>query len=105
MLLLLHGAAATAAGDATCVPLSNSNDMLYTMQLGLGSPPQMVDGSLIKSMEQEHCDRVDSRIVFTSSNGLTSKSCDEWEVALESEALPPRRPRRRLFEVSVCFGC
>eukprot|EP00966_Prymnesium_polylepis_P043739 1013686-Prymnesium_polylepis.1 len=28
---------------------------------------------------QEHGERVDSRIVFTSSNGLTSVSQDEWE--------------------------
>ena len=47
-------------------------------------PPQMIDGSLIKSMEQEHCSRADSFLRFVSSNGITSISKDEWEVAYES---------------------
>ncbi|KAL1498967.1 hypothetical protein AB1Y20_013487 [Prymnesium parvum] len=46
-------------------------------------PPQMIDGSLIRSMEQEHCTRPDSTLKFTSSNGMTSISRDEWEVAYE----------------------
>eukprot|EP00326_Haptolina_ericina_P037582 CAMPEP_0181244632 /NCGR_PEP_ID=MMETSP1096-20121128/42969_1 /TAXON_ID=156174 ORGANISM="Chrysochromulina ericina, Strain CCMP281" /NCGR_SAMPLE_ID=MMETSP1096 /ASSEMBLY_ACC=CAM_ASM_000453 /LENGTH=823 /DNA_ID=CAMNT_0023341205 /DNA_START=27 /DNA_END=2496 /DNA_ORIENTATION=- len=46
-------------------------------------PPQMIDGSLIKSMEQEHSVRPDSHLKFTSSNGMSSTSRDEWEVAYE----------------------
>mmetsp|Transcript_34214 Transcript_34214/g.89391 ORF Transcript_34214/g.89391 Transcript_34214/m.89391 type:complete len:1055 (+) Transcript_34214:149-3313(+) len=46
-------------------------------------PPQMIDGSLIKSMEQEHSIRPDSNLKFRSSNGMESISKDEWEVAYE----------------------
>ena len=54
--------------------------LFYCGLEALIGPPTMVDGSLIVSMEQEHCIRPDSTLKFTSSNGMNSISKDEWEV-------------------------
>ena len=68
-------------------------------------PPLIINGSLEDSMQQEHMARDDSSLDFTSSNGVTTTSATEWEVAIAPQAgreYPDRRefaqndPRRRV---------
>ena len=42
---------------------------------GLIGPPMMVNGSLQKSMQSEHCDRPESRVPFKTSNGMEGVNC------------------------------
>ena len=42
-------------------------------------PPLMIDGSLEKAMEVEHCGKDDAQTPFTSSNQVDTTSLDEWE--------------------------
>ena len=76
------------------------------LEVMIGSP-LMLDGSLEKSMEQEHTDRDDRLVEFTSSNGVTTTSAIEWEVANDpdpGQEYPDRKsfaandPRRRKVE-------
>jgi len=80
---------------------------LDTFFLGLEGtvgPPLVLSGSLLRSMEVEHCDAKDSAAPFTSSNGLTTCSKVEYELVTcpklgklypERESLPPVHPHRR----------
>ena len=45
-------------------------------------PPLLFNGKLDESMKQEHTARDDSSLEFTSSNGVTTTSATEWEVAI-----------------------
>jgi hypothetical protein len=46
---------------------------------GLLGEPRMVDGSLMKGMQAEHCEGSDSRTEFTTDNyGVSTTSCLEW---------------------------
>ena len=45
--------------------------------------PKMIEGSLIKAMEYEHCDGPDADSRFTASNGLTTSSREEWEFVVD----------------------
>ena len=49
-------------------------------------PPLLFNGKLDESMKQEHTARDDSRDEFTSSNGVTTTSATEWEVAIAPQA-------------------
>ena len=68
-------------------------------------PPLLFHGRLDESMKQEHTARDDSSLEFTSSNGVTTTSATEWEVAIApvtARAYPdrvsfaPDDPRRRV---------
>jgi len=68
-------------------------------------PPLLFNGKLDESMKQEHTARDDSSLEFTSSNGVTTTSATEWEVAIAPQpgrAYPDRvgfaadDPRRRV---------
>ena len=68
-------------------------------------PPLLFNGKLDESMKQEHTARDDSSLEFTSSNGVTTTSATEWEVAIApvtARAYPdrvsfaPDDPRRRV---------
>ena len=53
---------------------------------GLIGTPTMIDASLLKAMEVEHCGKGDCDMPFTTSNGMedvTSK--EEWEFVVEPE--------------------
>lgn len=54
--------------------------MFYGGLERLLGPPRLHNGSLHNRMQWEHCDQHDSNIDFQSSNGMTTKSRDEWEV-------------------------
>ena len=45
-------------------------------------PPQMMEGTIRKTMEFEHCQQLDSYEKFDTSNGATSFSAVEWEFVL-----------------------
>ena len=49
-------------------------------------PPLLFNGKLDESMKQEHTARDDSSLEFTSSNGVTTTSATEWEVAMAPQA-------------------
>ena len=49
-------------------------------------PPLLFNGKLDESMKQEHTARDDSSLEFTSSNGVTTTSATEWEVAIAPQA-------------------
>ena len=62
---------------------------LPTFHAGLSAligPPILLNGSVRASMADEHMNRPDSHTPFSSSNGLTTTSMDEWEVAIEPKA-------------------
>ena len=68
-------------------------------------PPLLFHGKLDESMKQEHTACDDSSLEFTSSNGVTTTSATEWEVAIAPQvevAYPDREsfavddPRRRV---------
>ena len=69
-------------------------------------PPLLFNGKLDESMKQEHTARDDISLEFTSSNGVTTTSATEWEVAMAPQpgraAYPDRvgfaadDPRRRV---------
>ena len=63
-------------------------------------PPQMVRGSLREAMKQEHCERKDAKLSFTSSNGTTTTSKMEWEIVVEPQIgkLYPERASYRTPE-------
>jgi len=52
---------------------------------GLVGPPRLIDNSLEKSLEVEHCKLEDAKITFTSSNGVTTESLTEWEFVYDPE--------------------
>merc|ERR1712194_867957 len=57
-------------------------DRFYAGISGLVGPPRMIDGSLLRSMEAEHCSCADSKEKYTTKNGVTTTSATEWEFAL-----------------------
>ena len=87
-----HVAALKEQKAATGAALSAKfkEDAAYQLQFGglrhyfggldaLIGPPLMIDGSLEKAMEVEHCGKDDSQTPFTSSNQVDTCSRDEWE--------------------------
>ena len=49
-------------------------------------PPLLFNGKLDESMKHEHTACDDSSLEFTSSNGVTTTSATEWEVAIAPQA-------------------
>ena len=72
-------------------------------------PPLLFNGKLDESMKQEHTARDDSSLEFTSSNGVTTTSATEWEVAIApvtARAYPDRvsfaaKDRRRRMPQAI----
>lgn len=60
--------------------VAGSLDVFYGGLERLLGPPRLLNNSLFNRMEMEHCKQTDSLTSFTSSNGMTSTSSDEWEV-------------------------
>ena len=55
----------------------------------------MVEGSLLKAMEAEHCTSEDSKQPFDTSNGITGvTSATEWEFVVEPNAAPEHYAER-----------
>jgi hypothetical protein len=60
---------------------------------GMLGEPRMVDGSLMKGMQAEHCEGSDSDTEFASANGLSTTAATEWEFVVlpqESKQYPER---------------
>ena len=56
---------------------------------GIIGGPLMVEGSLLKAMEAEHCGKEDSKQPFDTSNGIKGvTSATEWEFVVEPNAAP-----------------
>ena len=76
-----------------------SLSLFYGGLESLIGPPQMVKdpergglATLFKAMENEHTQQSDARELFTSSNGITTTSSDEWEVATPATPSPLPSP-------------
>ena len=62
---------------------------------GIIGGPLMVEGSLLKAMEAEHCTSEDSKQPFDTSNGITGvTSATEWEFVVEPNAAPEHYAER-----------
>jgi hypothetical protein len=93
---IMEGVGAFAGGKRGVLDGTVSSDKFQTnakFQMSYGSlslfygglesllgPPKMLRGSLLNSMESEHCQERDAMTQFTTSNGVTSTSMEEWEV-------------------------
>ena len=52
----------------------------------------MLDGSLLKAMEAEHCQRPDKDLPFDTSNGMSGAvSRLEWEFVVDPDTTSPER--------------
>mmetsp|Transcript_28450 Transcript_28450/g.72905 ORF Transcript_28450/g.72905 Transcript_28450/m.72905 type:complete len:357 (+) Transcript_28450:89-1159(+) len=79
---------------------------------GLIGPPQphRENGTLERTMSDEHCERSDSHLPFDTSNGMKGvQSCEEWEFVVRPEAgkaydKPPNGRAPRLLQYSTKFN-
>ena len=71
-------------------------EQFYAGLEGLIGAPKMLDGSLLKAMEAEHCQRPDHDKPFSTSNGIEgATSALEWEfVVAPDTSSPDRYPER-----------
>ena len=73
-----------------------SLSLFYGGLESLLGPPQMSKehqgedavASLFKSMDNDHCAMADSKELFETPNGMTSKSCIEWEIVVDPKPQP-----------------
>ena len=77
-----------------------SLDLFYGGLEGLIGPPQMVNGSIHKAMEADHCAHKDAKITFTSSNGVSTTSETEWEIVF-NPAMDRSYPERKHFRTDT----
>ena len=63
-----------------------SLDLFFGGLEGIIGPPQMVLGSLMNSMAADHCSNKDSTIFFTSSNGVSTFSEQEWKLCARARS-------------------
>jgi hypothetical protein len=57
-----------------------SLSLFYGGLESLIGPPKMINGSLLQSMAREHQGEADSKIPFSTPNGMRTQSTTEWEV-------------------------
>ena len=82
-----------------------SLSLFYGGLESLLGPPQMTKehqgeeaiASLFKSMENDHCAMADSNELFDTPNGMTSKSCIEWEVVVDPKPQPAGLSETELY--------
>jgi len=79
-----------------------SIELYYGGLEGLIGPPTMVNKSLLKGMEAEHCSRDRSRAKFTSSNGMTTTPAEEWEFVAEPNSARVYAEREGFREDYMC---
>ena len=63
-----------------------SLSLFYGGLESLIGPPHMVEGSMLNSMADEHRRGKDATKPFTSANGVTSTSADEYGFVVEPDA-------------------
>ena len=81
-----------------------SLSLFYGGLESLLGPPKMVNGSLENGMAREHQGEADSKIGFSTSNGVTTVSEKEWEVVVSpiAEMTYPERDGLRETNPSWC---
>jgi NLR family CARD domain-containing protein 3 len=82
-----------AASPCTFEMSYGSLDIFYGGLDALIGSPVMKDGSLVRSIEDEHCYQPDSRLAFVTSNGTSTTSAVEFEFVFtpsDSKIYPDR---------------
>ena len=84
-----------------------SLSLFYGGLESLLGPPKMVNGSLENGMAREHQHEPDSKIEFSTSNGVTTVSEKEWEVVVSpiADETYPERDGLREANPSWCRKC
>ena len=73
-----------------CMGYGELNNFFDGLEVLLGPPmmakdPSTGEASILRAMEVEHCEEVDSEKEFTSSNGVTTTSQLEWEFVVSPD--------------------